>query len=148
LKEVPYGKVFIYNSKGERVDSLIESIEGKIITFDGIKNYEELICDYDYYYKPEEDKKISELIIGQELVKGYLSLEARTRVKDDVTGHTRTGIIKIPQLKLMSDLSMRLGNNAPPQMGTFKAVGYPVGSRGDSKVMEILFLEDDIDSDF
>ena len=88
------------------------------------------------------------MIIGQELVKGYLSLEARTRVKDDITGHTKTGIIKIPQLKLMSDLSMRLGENAPPQMGTFKAIGYPVGSRGDSKVMEILFLEDDIDSDF
>lgn len=147
LRKVPYGKVFIYNSKGERVDSLIENIEGKTITFDGMENYEELICDYDYYYKPEEDKRISELVIGQELVKGYLSLEARTRVKDDVTGHTRTGIIKIPQLKLMSDLSMRLGNNAPPQMGTFKAVGYPVGSRGDSKVMEILFLEDDIDAD-
>jgi hypothetical protein len=43
---------------------------------------------------------------------------------------------------------MRLGENASPLMGTFKAIGYPVGSRGDSKVMEILFLEDDIDSDF
>ena len=88
------------------------------------------------------------MVIGQELVKGYLSLEARTRVKDDITGHTKTGIIKIPQLKLMSDLSMRLGENATPLMGSFKAIGYPVGSRGDTKVMEILFLEDDIDSDF
>lgn len=143
LKNLPYEKFFLYSADGNKVPSSRITRNEKEIIVNG-SAFEELICDYDYYYTA----KVSELIIGQELVKGYLSLEARTRVKDDVTGHTRTGIIKIPQLKLMSDLSMRLGNNAPPQMGTFKAVGYPVGSRGDSKVMEILFLEDDIDSDF
>ena len=142
LKNLPYGNFFLYNAAGDKIPSSRIVRNGKTVTVSG-STYEELICDYDFYYTA----KVSELIIGQELVKGYLSLEARTRVKDDVTGHTRTGIIKIPQLKLMSDLSMRLGNNAPPQMGTFKAVGYPVGSRGDSKVMEILFLEDDIDAD-
>ena len=143
LKNLPYRSFFLYDAAGNKIpSSRITRNEKKVTVQDS--TYEELICDYDFYYIA----KVSELVIGQELVKGYLSLEARTRVKDDVTGHTRTGIIKIPQLKLMSDLSMRLGNNASPQMGTFKAVGYPVGSRGDSKVMEILFLEDDIDSDF
>ena len=143
LKNLPYEYLFIYDNNGNKVPfSRIERIDKEVQIMGSI--YEELICDYDFIY----DAKISELVIGQELVKGYLSLEARTRVKDDITGHTRTGIIKIPQLKLMSDLSMRLGENASPQMGTFKAIGYPIGSRGDSKVMEVLFLEDDIDSDF
>ena len=143
LKNLPYEYLFIYDQNGNKVPfSRIERIDKEVQIMGS--TYEELICDYDFIY----DAKISELVIGQELVKGYLSLEARTRVKDDITGHTRTGIIKIPQLKLMSDLSMRLGENASPQMGTFKAIGYPIGSRGDSKVMEVLFLEDDIDSDF
>ena len=143
LKNLPYKNFFLYSAAGDKIPSSRITRNGKQVNVQD-STYEELICDYDFYYTTQ----ISELVIGQELVKGYLSLEARTRVKDDVTGHTRTGIIKIPQLKLMSDLSMRLGNNTSPQMGTFKAVGYPVGSRGDSKVMEILFLEDDIDSDF
>lgn len=143
LKNLPYGNFFLYSAAGDKIPSSRITRNEKEVIVSG-SAYEELICDYDFLYT----SNVSELILGQELVKGYLSLEARTRVKDDITGHTKTGIIKIPQLKLMSDLSMRLGDNAPPQMGTFKAIGYPVGSRGDSKVMEILFLEDDIDSDF
>jgi hypothetical protein len=143
LKNLPYENFFLYSAAGDKISSSRITRNGKEVIVSG-SAYEELICDYDFLYT----SNVSELIIGQELVKGYLSLEARTRVKDDITGHTKTGIIKIPQLKLMSDLSMRLGENATPLMGTFKAIGYPVGSRGDTKVMEILFLEDDIDSDF
>jgi len=58
-----------------------------------------------------------------------------------------TGIIKIPKLKLMSDLSIKLGIQASPVVGTFKAVGIPVGSGRSSYVSEFCFLEDDIDSD-
>ena len=142
LENLPYGNFFLYSAAGDKIPASRIIRNGKEI-FVKESIYEELICDYDYLYTD----KTSVLKIGQELVKGYLSLEARTRVKDDITGHTKTGIIKIPKLKLMSDLSMRLGENAPPQMGTFKAIGYPVGSRGDMQVMDILFLEDDIDSD-
>ena len=143
LKNLPQGSFFIYDSNGNKIINDYIARNGKKVNIMG-SAYEELICDYNFIY----ESNVSSLVIGQELVKGYLSLEARTRVKDDITGHTKTGIIKIPQLKLMSDLSMRLGENATPLMGSFKAIGYPVGSRGDTKVMEILFLEDDIDSDF
>ena len=143
LKNLPYENFFLYGAAGDKIPSSRITRNGKEVIVSE-SAYEELICDYEFIY----ESNISQLIIGQELVKGYLSLEARTRVKDDITGHTKTGIIKIPQLKLMSDLSMRLGENATPLMGSFKAIGYPVGSRGDTKVMEILFLEDDIDSDF
>jgi len=87
------------------------------------------------------------MTVGRPLTNGYLSLTGKTRVKDEVTGQVKTGIINIPKLKLMSDLSMRLGDNATPIVGQLDAIAIPVGNRGNKKVMEILFLEDDIDSD-
>ena len=47
----------------------------------------------------------------------------------------------------MSDLSMRLGADAMPQVGKLDAIALPVGAKGNKKVMEIIFLDDDIDSD-
>jgi hypothetical protein len=57
------------------------------------------------------------MVVGRPLTNGYLSLSGKTRVKDEITGQVTTGIINIPKLKLMSDLSMRLGDNATPIMG-------------------------------
>jgi hypothetical protein len=86
-------------------------------------------------------------MVGREFTNGYLSLEGKMRVKDDITGHIKTGIIKIPKLKLMSDLSIKLGKDASPTVGRLNAVAVPDGQRGNKKVMEIIFLNDDIDSD-
>ncbi|MBQ5473783.1 MAG: hypothetical protein IIT65_03600 [Lachnospiraceae bacterium] len=80
-------------------------------------------------------------------MQGYLELEGKTRVKDDTSGLITTGIIKIPKLKLMSGLSMKLGAQAGPVVGTFEGVGVPVESRHNSYVMEFDFLNNDIDSD-
>jgi len=87
------------------------------------------------------------MTIGQALTRGYLSLNGKMRVKDDDTGKVKTGIIRIPKLRLMSDLSIRVGNDAIPQVGRFDAIAVPEGARGQSKVMEIIFLNDDIDAD-
>jgi len=74
-------------------------------------------------------------------------LEGKTRVKDDTSGLITTGIIKIPKLKLMSGLSMRLGAQANPVVGSFNAECVPVDSRKSSSVIEFYFLNEDIDSD-
>lgn len=47
--------------------------------------------------------------VGQPTFDGYLYLIGKTRFKDDESGATKTGIITIPRLKLVSDLSIRLG---------------------------------------
>jgi len=83
--------------------------------------------------------------IGKAALNGFLELEAKTRVKDDTSGAITTGIIKIPKLKLMSGLSMHLGSSASPVVGNFSGIGLPVGSRGNSYVMEFYFLNNDID---
>ena len=47
----------------------------------------------------------------------------------------------------MSNLSIRLGENANPVVGRFQAKALPDGETTDQKVMEMYFLNDDIDSD-
>ena len=98
--------------------------------------------DYQYYYTDE----VSTMTVGKRLIEGFLQLEGKTRVKDDITGKTRTAILRIPRLKLVSDLSMRLGREAGPLLANFAAIGYP-GVGRDKKVMEMLFLSDDIDAE-
>jgi hypothetical protein len=66
----------------------------------------------DYWY--DYDNGYTTLTIGQALTRGYLSLIGKMRVKDDVTGRVTTGIISIPKLRLMSDLSIRVGSDAIP----------------------------------
>lgn len=112
-------------------------------TFYIYEPFKKVIVDYSFEY--ENSGKIMKL--GQQLISGYLELEGKTRYKDDESGHVKTGIIKIPRLKLMSELSIRLGEYASPAVGNFSGVGYPVGARGNQTVMEMYFLEDDIDSD-
>lgn len=117
------------------------SFEGNAIVTG--KSYQALVVDYYYNY----DNGYNVLEFGTSLTNGYLSLEGRTRVKDDITGQITTGIIKIPKLKLLSTLSMRLGRDAVPLVGRVDAVAVPTGERGHKKVMELIFLSDDIDSD-
>jgi hypothetical protein len=105
--------------------------------------YIDVIVDYDFDYENG-----GQLIkIGQRLLNGFVELEGITRVKDDTTGHVVTGILKIPRLKLMSNLSIRLGKNAVPMVGTFTGTATPVGSRGSTYITEFCILSDDIDSD-
>ena len=97
-------------------------------------------------YKSYYDK-VKKFQIGKQAFPGYVSLEGKTKIKDDTTGQIRTGIIRIPKLKIVSNLSVTLGERANPAVGTFYGVGYPTGVRGNSIVMETCILNDDIDSD-
>ena len=140
LQHMPVGQVFVYNKKtGEKIDHYIS--ESTIST--SLPAFTTVIVDYYYNY----DNGYSIFTIGRALTNGYLSLEGKTRVKDDITGQVITGIITIPKLKLMSNLSMRLGQDAIPVMGRLDAVAIPTGTRGQKKLMELVFLNDDIDSD-
>ena len=138
LKHIPVNKLRIKDEDGANLDY---EIENNIITIKDI--FKSVYVSYDFEYT----NKMTYLTIGQRFLNGFLALEGRTRVKDDITGQTHTGIIRIPRLKLISDLSIRLGQNATPVQGTFKAIGYPIGVKGNKKAMEIIFLDDDIDSD-
>ena len=135
----PWDQIFVYNkSTGQKYEW------GKIGTYLMIEDpFTDVIVSYRYNYTGGA----TVAKIGQQFTRGFLELEGKTRVKDDTSGLVTTGIVKIPKLKLMSGLSIRLGAQANPVVGNFSAVGVPVGSRDNSYVVEIDFLNNDIDSD-
>lgn len=122
-------------------EKLTCALEGRTLT--AARQYENLIVDYTYEYQNGGRT----LTVGRALTNGYVALEGKTRVKDDASGRITTGIIKIPKLKLMSELSIRLGKDGRPMVGTIRATAYPDGPRGSRKLMDVVFLEEDLDSD-
>lgn len=139
LKYAPVN-IFIYNkATGARITEY--TLDGTTLTL--TVPYLEVLIDYTFNYI----NSVLNYKIGKQLINGFVELEGRTRIKDDVTGQVVTGIIKIPKLKLLSELSVRLGEQANPVAGNFDAMGIPVGSRGSTYVSEFIMLGDDIESD-
>ena len=140
LKHIPNGQIFVYNkTTGKKIKEWTRTDNIVYIN----EHYQDVVVDYCYNY----DNGYTILQFGQPFSHGVFSLTGKTRIKDDVTGKVTTGIINIPKLRLMSGLSMRLGNDAIPHVGRLDAVALPEGARGNKKVMEIIFLNDDIDAD-
>lgn len=142
LTHVPINSwIFVYNREtGEKLTglSLIDqnTLQTPLV-------YKEVIVDYEYAYDNGADVSF----VGEDIFDGFLSLEGRTRIKDDETGETHTAIIYIPKLKITSDFTLTLGSNAQPVVGRFKATALATGERKQSKALEIYYLNDDIDED-
>lgn len=141
LRYEPHEKIFIYDYLTGKKITDYEKIDIKIFRIKA--SYKDIVVDYEYIY----DKVVEQLKIGMPLTGGFLSLEARTKIQEDETGIIRSGILKVPKLKLISDLTITLGKSSSPTVATFKAIGHPSGTRGRERVMELVFLEEDIDSD-
>lgn len=137
----PYDYFFVYkNETGERIDDFVRDTE----KISNLTPYTEYTLNYVKQYQSDA----SIITIGAKLSSGFFTLQGKTRVKDDITGIVRTGIITIPKLKLMTGISMRLGRNANPIVGKLEAEALPVGPKGNTRCLEIAFLGDYIDSDW
>ena len=131
--------IFVYDKEtGEKLTNL-ELIDERTIKTPLV--YKDVIVDYEYGY----DNGTNVSFVGEDIFDGYLSLEGRTRIKDDVTGETHTAIIYIPKLKITSGFNLTLGQNAQPVVGQFDATAFATGERKHSKALEIYFLDGDID---
>lgn len=133
LSHVPARSLFLY--KGETGEKIAFTQEEEVLHVG--ESYLDVIASYEW--ECQKDARLAQ--VGNNLLKGFVSFEAKTRIQDDKTGEFETVLIKIPKLKLMSDLSIRLGDQANPVTGNFAAIGVPVGSRGDSYVVEFTFLD-------
>lgn len=140
LKEIPIRVYFRNIETAEKITDF-EKIGEKSYRFN--EPYKMISCDYEYEYINTS----SIMTIGQRYIKAPLYFEGRTTFVDDETGVKHTGIIKFPRLRLMSDLTLSLGKNAIPVVGRFSALAEPTGARGKEKTMEIVFLNNNIDSD-
>ena len=144
LTHVPIDSwIFVYNKEtGEKLTGLswVDQSQGILQT---PLIYKDVIVDYEYGYDNGADVEL----VGEEIFDGFLTLEGRSRIKDDITGETHTAIIYIPKLKITSDFNLTLGTNAQPMVGKFTGVALSTGERKRSKALEIYFLDDDIDKD-
>ena len=85
------GKMFVYDA--ETGEKYYWRFYENNYTIDAY--YTNIIIIYEYDYL----NGATVLKIGQRFLNGFVSLEGRTRVKDDTSGLVTTGIIKIPKLK-------------------------------------------------
>ena len=144
LTHVPIDSwIFVYNKEtGEKLTNLTWVDKTQAILQTPLV-YKDVIVDYEYGYNNGADVSF----IGEDIFEGYVTLEGRTRIKDDITGETHTAIIYIPKLKITSDFNLTLGTNAQPMVGKFSGTALPIGNAKNSKALEIYYLEDDIDRD-
>lgn len=144
LTHVPIDSwIFVYNKEtGEKLTNLTWVDKAQAILQTPLV-YKDVIVDYEYGYDNGADVSF----IGEDIFEGYVTLEGRTRIKDDITGKTHTAIIYIPKLKITSDFNLTLGQNAQPVVGKFSGTALPVGNAKKSRALEIYYLEDDIDKD-
>ena len=142
LTHVPIDSwIFVYNKEtGEKLTGL-SMVDEKTLQTSLV--YKDVIVDYEYGY----DNGASASFIGVDIFEGYVTLEGRTRIKDDITGETHTAIIYIPKLKITSDFNLTLGQNAQPMVGKFSGTALSVGKEKQLRALEIYFLEEDIDRD-
>ena len=142
LTHVPIDSwIFVYNKEtGEKLTGL-SMIDERTLQTSLV--YKDVVVDYEYGY----DNGIDVSFIGEDIFEGYVTLEGRTRIKDDITGETHTAIIYIPKLKITSDFNLTLGQNAQPVVGKFSGTALSVGNEKQLRALEIYFLDEDIDRD-
>lgn len=140
LKYMPNGdNVFVFEKETNK-KVLDFTIKGNSIG--NLSFYKDYLVTYNFNYL----KTYNYVEIGKDLFNGYVEMEGRTRIKNE-NGIVKTGILKIPRLRLDTNLFITIGKTANPMVANFNATGYPVGGRGDSKVMEMIMLDEDLDSD-
>jgi hypothetical protein len=141
LKFTPLQKEFFIYDKITGNKIMEYTIVDKLVHIPTV--YTDVIVRYLFLY----NDRMRCVKVGTPLINGYLTFEGKMRLKDRTDGYETTGILKIPKLKLMSDLSIQLGEEANPLMSQFEAIGYPIGERGNKTVCDISFLNEDIDSE-
>lgn len=123
-----------------------EKLQYEILSARSIK-INDAFKEVSVYYNYNYNNGYNAFLFDQRLFNGYIYLEGQTKVKDDVSGVIKTGIIRIPKIKITSTLSLMLGRNGNPYVLDFQGRAIPVGPRGQSHVIEFLVLNDDINSD-
>lgn len=149
LRYVPTKKPYVYRNGIKIKDFQCgKSDSNAKILINGVNDEAEIEPPvYTVYYEYKYQDEAESLCIGKRLVRGFLSLTGRMRLKDDQSGKETTCLIEIPKVELMSDLTMRLGNGASPYIYGFNLQAHPVGERGNQYVCKFTMLDKDIDSD-
>ena len=86
----------------------------------------------DYYYQYEHGQNATIYTIEKERFNGIFTLEGKFYSKDENEGINYTNLIYMPKVRVVSDISLRLGERADPTTSVFNIIGMPE-STDDSK---------------
>lgn len=140
LKYKPLSPFFIYDKEGNKLSW--ETLGPWTIKIE--KPMQTVIADYYFNY----NNNYKYLKFGMMAAESqYFDFSCKTRVKDDISGLERTAYIHIPKVKLLADISIKLGIKGAPSVETINAQAIPIGKKGNVSVMEMYYLDNDIDAD-
>lgn len=147
LKYIPETKtkkaffyIYDYDNLQERIIPL--SIEGQKITFDKQFAGKVVRCDYYFYHNDNNTVLYS---MARERFTNLYTLEATFSMKDENEGLYHTGLLRMPKVRVVSNINLRMGERADPAVSTFNIIALPE-SKGDREavVCEVLYLDKDI----
>ena len=101
----------------------------------------------DYFYEYQKEALI--YTIQKERFNGLFTLEGKFYSKDENDGLNYTNLIYMPKVRVVSDISLRLGERADPTVSVFNIIGMPenMDNNKNGLILEITRLSEDIDSD-
>lgn len=142
LEDMP---VRIFKKGGMTIEKEILdfSIEGSTIRIEGYEDCDVLI---DYYFK--EDVGINLIPIGKKQFNGIFKFVGKFYYTNEQSSSRKTAIIEIPRLEITNDFNITLGRNINPLITTMMFTAIPVGDRRNTKTLQILYLDKDIDGNF
>ena len=109
------------------------------------QSFRKVMVDYTFTY----EDKIKVLEVGDRLFEGFLRLDGKMSVKDEISGEVTTAILELPKIKLSSSLSMRLGKNYESStVSDFYITGYPEENKKNGSVARITFLDKELTGDY
>lgn len=132
---------FIYDYENIQKKIKPVSIEGNVVSFDKELAGKQVLCDY--YFPHKKDQIFYTL--ARERLSALYTLEATFLMKDENDGQYHTGLLRMPKVRVMSEIKMRMGERADPTVATFTVVAMPDTQRDrQSVVCEIRYLDEDI----
>ena len=134
-----HGKADPFDDTKER--PCIELYEDKDLTVLADTSKEYIV---DYYYEYTDEALIYS--IQKERFNGLFTLEGKFYSKDENDGINYTNLIYMPKVRVVSDISLRLGERADPTVSVFNIIGLPETTNKDKNlILEITRLSEDIE---
>lgn len=131
--------VYDYDNIQERI--IPTSIDGRKVNFD--KKYASKLIRCDYYFYHKKDTVLYSM--ARERFTNLYTLEATFLMKDENEGLYHTGLLRMPKVRVVSNINLRMGERADPAVSTFNIIAIPeTQGNKEALVCEVLYLDDDI----
>lgn len=130
---------FIYKNKIIQEKVSYTDLTSQTLSFGANHAGDNVLVEYYFEY----GSQTTLYILDKNRFTNYFTLEGKMELKGDTDGLTHTMLVNIPKIKIISNLNLRLGENAPPIISGFSIISVPQKTPySDSSVIEFIELED------